>query len=134
VLATFTIRAKYLISANIIPAGLLAVAIVLLNVITGGSAMTLVPIGIMIVVLSVFFVIHNLFLYYIFQPYTTDLAVKNPLYKLFSFITYILCYTSMQLKNMSNTFLIAIVVLTVVYSIGALVAVYRVAPRTFVIK
>jgi|GEM_PF-2495195 hypothetical protein len=134
VLATFTIRAKYLIFANMIPAGLLAVGIILLGAITGGSVQPLIPIGVMIIVLSIFFVIHNLFLYYIFQPFTTELNVKNPLYKLFQFITYILCYISLQLKNMSITFLIIVVGLTLIYSIAALITVYRIAPRTFIIK
>lgn len=134
VLATFTIRAKHLLIANFIPAGLLAAAIILLDILTGGSFITLLPIAVMIIVLSIFFVIHNLFLYYIFQPFTTDLTVKNPLYKFFNFITYILCYISLQLENMSLTFLFAIVGLTLIYSVTALIVVYRVAPKTFTIK
>lgn len=134
VLATFTIRAKHLIAANLMPAGLMAIGIILLDVLTGGSVTTLLPVGIMIIVLSIFFVVHNLFLYYIFQPYTTDLNVKNPLYKLFNMITYILCYISLQLENMSITFLVAVVLITFLYSIAALITVYRVAPKTFMIK
>lgn len=134
VLATFTIRAKYLIITNLIPAGLLAVGIILLDVISGGAFITLLPIGIMILVLSVFFVIHNLFLYYIFQPFTTDLNVKNPFYKVFSAITYVLSYICLQLDNMSLTFLTIIVAVTLIYSIGALISVYRFAPRTFQVK
>jgi hypothetical protein len=134
VLATFTIRAKHLILSNLIPAGLLAAALIILDMISGGIGVTLIPVGIMIIIMSIFFVIHNLFLYYIFQPYTTDLTIKNPFYKFFNFITYILCYISLQLRNMSITFLIIIVVLTAVYSVTALIVVYRVAPKTFVIK
>lgn len=134
VLATFTIRLKHLIVANMIPAGILAIELILLDVLLGGSGMILLPIGIMTLVLSVFFVIHNLFLYYIFQPYTTDLTVKNPMYKLFSSITYLLCYISMQIKNVSITFLVFVVVVTLIYSVAALITVYRVAPKTFTIK
>lgn len=134
VLATFTIRAIHLVLSNLIPAGLLAAALIVLDVFSGGNVLTLVPFGIMIIVLSVFFVIHNLFLYYIFQPYTTDLATKNPFYKFFNFVTYILCYISLQLRNVSITFLIIIVALTAVYSVAALIIVYRVAPKTFVVK
>ncbi len=134
VLATFTIRVKRLILDNLLPAGLLAAAVLLLGILSGGSVMTFLPVGIMILVLSVFFVIHNMFLYYIFQPYTTDLNVKNPFYKLFSAITYLLCYMSLQLKNMSIAFLVIVVAVTIIYSIGALITVYRIAPRTFIIK
>lgn len=134
VLATFTIRAKYLVMANMLPATALAAAIVLIDVITGGSVITLAPIGIMIIFLSIFFAIHNLFLYYIFQPYTTDLTVKNPFFKLLNFITYFLSYLCLQLENMSITFLIAVIAITAIYSIAALITVYKIAPRTFVIK
>jgi hypothetical protein len=134
VLATFTIRLKHLIIANMIPAGILAIELILMDVLLGGSGMILLPIGVMTLVLSVFFVIHNLFLYYIFQPYTTDLNVKNPMYKLFSSITYLLCYISMQIKNGSIAFLVFVVVVTLIYSVAALIAVYRVAPKTFTIK
>ncbi len=134
VLATFTIRAKHLILANIIPAGLLAIGLVSLDLISGGNGITLIPIGFMILVISIFFVIHNLFLYYIFQPYTTDLNVKNPFYKFLNFITYILCYLSLQLRNMSSVFLIVVVTLTIIYSIAALITVYKIAPKTFLIK
>jgi hypothetical protein len=134
VLATFTIRAIHLIIANMIPAGLFTVGIILVDILTGGSGTSLIAIGIMVMVLSIFFVIHNLFLYYIFQPYTTDLSVKNPMFKLLNFITYILCYISMQLRNMSSAFLIVVVATTFIYSIAALITVYKVAPKTFIIK
>lgn len=134
VLATFTIRAKHLILANMLPAALLAIEILLLDVFTGGSFLTLAPIGIMIIVVSIFFAIHNLFLYYIFQPYTTDLTVTNPFYKFLNFITYFLSYICLQLENMSITFLFIVIAITVIYSISALITVYRIAPRTFVIK
>ncbi len=134
VLATFTIRAKHLIAANILPAGFLGIEFILLDLLSGGTGLTLVPIAVMLIVLSIFFVVHNLFLYYIFQPYTCDLNVKNPFYKFFNFITYILCYISLQLRNMSSAFLIIVVVATFVYSVAALIIVYRIAPKTFVIK
>lgn len=134
VLATFAIRAKHLIISNILPAGLFSLELIVLDFITGGDGITLLPVGIMITVLSIFFVIHNLFLYYIFQPYTTDLNVKNPFYKFFNFITYIICYISLQLRDVSTVFLVVVVAATLVYSITALIIVYCFAPRTFVIK
>lgn len=98
VLTTFTIRTKHLIMSNILPSALFSVELILLDLILGGSGVTFVPVAIMLLVISIFFVVHNLFLYYIFQPYTTDLNVKNPFYKFFSFITYLLSYLSLQLK------------------------------------
>lgn len=134
VLATFTIRMQHLILANIVPAGLMAAAVIMLDILSGGSFLTLLPIAAMILTLSIFFVINSMFLYYIFQPYTTDLNVKNPFYKLFNFITYILCYISLQLRNVSLTFLFIVIIVTIIYMITALITVYRIAPRTFMIK
>lgn len=134
VLATFTLRTKNLILQNMVPAAMMGAVILLLNVLTGGTVTEFIPITIMILVLSIFFVVHNMFLYYIFQPYTTDLTVKNPLYKLLNSITYLLCYISLQLRNMSITFLVFVVAATLIYSVAALITVYRIAPKTFIIK
>lgn len=81
-----------------------------------------------------FFSIHNLFLYYIFQPYTTDLSVKNPLYTILNTITYFLSYICLQLKDVSIYFLVGMILVTAIYSVLALFIVYRFAPKTFIIK
>jgi len=134
VLATFTVRVKYLIITNLLPALTLGGGLLLLDLLTGGSGLTLLPVTIMILVLSVFFSVHNLFLYYIFQPYTTDLSVKNPLFTLFNVLTYFLSYICLQLDGVPIGFLVGMIIVTTIYSLVALVLVYRLAPKTFVIK
>lgn len=134
VLATFTVRVKHLIITNLIPAVLLGGGLLLLDGITGGSGYTLLPVSIMIVVISIFFSIHHLFLYYIFQPYTTDLSVKNPLFTIANLLTYFLSYICLQLEDAKIGFLIGVIVATAIYSVVALLLVYKFAPKTFVIK
>lgn len=134
VLATFTERVKYLIRTNLISALFLSIGILLLDKLTGGTGVSLLPVAILIITISIFFSIHNLFLYYIFQPYTTDLSVKNPLYTILNIITYFLIYLCLQLKDVSIYFLIGLIIITAIYSILALLIVYRFAPKTFIIK
>lgn len=134
VLATFTERVKYLMGTNLIPASLLSIGLLFIDKFTGGTGVSLLPVAIMIITISVFFSIHNLFLYYMFQPYTTDLSVKNPLYTIFNLVTYFLSYLCLQLKDVPINFLIGMVIITAIYSVMALFLVYRFAPKTFIIK
>lgn len=134
VLATFTERVKYLIRTNLIPALFLSIGILLIDKLTGGTGVSLLPVAILIITISIFFSIHNLFLYYIFQPYTTDLSVKNPLYTILNTITYFLSYICLQLKDVSIYFLVGMILVTAIYSVLALFIVYRFAPKTFIIK
>lgn len=134
VLKTFTVRVKNIIASNLIPAMAIATGILLLEVINGGTITTQLPAALMAIVLSVFFSIHNLFLYYIFQPYTTDLMVKNPMYKALNIITYWLCYVTIQIDEVPVLFLFLVTGITFAYCIIALLIVYRISPKTFVIK
>lgn len=134
VLSTFTIRVKHLIFMNLVPAAAMGVGIILLDLFGGGNGLTLIPVTILILVISVFFSVHHLFLYYIFQPYTTDLSVKNPLFKAINFITYLFSYVCLQLEGAPIGFLVGTVAVTGIYCIVALILVYTYAPKTFQIK
>ena len=48
--------------------------------------------------LAVFFSVHPLFLYYIFQPYTAQLAVKNPFFGILNWVVYFVCWMCLQVK------------------------------------
>ncbi len=84
--------------------------------------------------LSLFFSIHHLFMYYIFQPYTTELNVKNPFYWI----------TNMVISAASGFILVVtiapavlawtILSLTLIYGISALTLVRRYARHTFRVK
>lgn len=58
----------------------LSVSILVLS--EGKDTSTLLPIWLMTMALSVFFSVHHLLTYYVFQPYTTELATNNPLFTL----------------------------------------------------
>lgn len=134
VLATFSLRAKKVISSNLIPAVFLSLGLVVLELVTGGSGRELLPVGLLVVTMSIFFSVHNLVLYYLLQPYSTDLNVKNPLFTVINAVTYILSYVCFQMKSAPENFLFFTVLGTVIYIVLALIMVYKFAPRTFTVK
>ena len=137
ILGLFTGRLKYVIYTNLIPAFLLALSLLLLFVASGGSDQMLdyIVIPLLILVMSVFFSTHNLVLYYVFQPYTSDSTVKNPVYGIVHYITYMVCYLSMmEIKASSAVFCTGVIAFSVAYIIVALIVVYRIAPKTFKLR
>ena len=82
----------------------------------------------------VFFTIHLLFLYYILQPYTQDVQVKNPLYKIIDFAVYLFCYMPLFLKPDMTIHAVFIIILTIIYALVARTLIPRLAPKTFRIK
>lgn len=87
-----------------------------------------------ILLLSVFFTVHHLFLYYVFQPFTTDLNVKNPFYRVLNTVVYILCFICMEIRTGSTGFTLIVLGFTAAYIAAALLLVYRFAPKTFRVK
>lgn len=84
--------------------------------------------------LSVFFSIHHLFLYYILQPYSTELNVKNPFFFLANLIVSLAFILALVLGADATGLSIATVAITLAYFVAALMLVKRVGPRTFRVK
>jgi len=87
-----------------------------------------------ILCLSVFFSVHHLFLYYVFQPYTTELGMKNPFFKIINGVVYLLCYGCLQIRNAPGFFTLALIGATAAYIALALILVYKLAPTRFQVK
>jgi len=73
-------------------------------------------------------------MYYVLQPYTAELTVKSPLFKIVNMVMYIVCYACIQIKTPTYYFTVGIIITTIVYMGIALILTYRVAPRTFKLK
>ena len=84
--------------------------------------------------LGVFFSVHSLGMYYLFQPYTSDLKVKNPFFGVINGVMYVVCYTCIQIRSTPTWFTPVVLVITVLYSAVILFFVWRRAPRTFRVK
>jgi len=84
--------------------------------------------------LSVFFSVHYLFTYYIFQPYTTELNAKNPFYHIIHSVVSGICGACLFLRIPDSAFTVAVVALTALYVGIALLLVRKYGSRTFRVK
>lgn len=87
-----------------------------------------------ILLLSILFTAHHLCLYYIFQPYSESLQVKNPFFSALNIAMYVICFLCLEIKATGTAFTMGVLGFTVLYIAAALLFVYRLAPRTFRIK
>ena len=94
ILGLFKKRLMMLIKINLLPAIVIAIgSIALLGITTnGGLVINYIMIPLFIIVLSVFFSVHYLVIYYLLQPYNNDLQVRGISYTIVSFITLVLTY------------------------------------------
>ena len=138
VLKNFTIRLSRLLALNlsvslILGAGLVGMALLArLPLETYGG--TLAAYVISLQLLAVVFAVHPLFLYYVFQPYTSDLNVKNPFFSTLNWAMYAVCYACVFLDQPPAGFALLVMGVTVVYTAVALAIVRSRAPRTFRVK
>ena len=84
--------------------------------------------------LAILFSFHELFVYYILQPFTSDMEVKNPVYKFVDYVFYFLSYISLQIKSGGFEYGIIVSMISVVYFMVGLVIITKFAPKTFKLK
>lgn len=90
--------------------------------------------GFLLLSLSLLFSFHELFVYYILQPFSSDLEVVNPVYKVVAGVFYWIAYMNMQLRSMGATYVVLVSLLSLLYVAVGLIVVWRVAPKTFRFK
>lgn len=136
VLQNFNVRLLRIVYYNLMIAAALSLAILAfaalcdINVLTIDIAMLVLA----IILISIFFSVHHLFMYYIFQPYTTELDVKNPFFNIINSIVYFICFMCMQIETASSIFTLCVLAFTILYIAIALIIVYKKAPKTFRVK
>lgn len=136
ILRNFWIRLKKCIWYNLIPAFAMCAAIEGLRWMSKAPMdyATMIPFYCSVFCLSVFFSVHHLFLYYVFQPYTTELDVKNPFFRMINSAIYIVSYICLQLDSVPTAFVWGVLLATVLYIAVALILVYQCAPKMFRVK
>lgn len=134
VLATFRYRLRRVVACNLIPILLLAAELIVILPYNGIPMQEVLLLALVLILLSLFFSVHFLFLYYILQPYTEELNTKNPLFGLVNGITYGLCFFCWMSKPPTDIFVVVVLILTVLYIPTALLAVAKYAPKTFRLK
>ncbi len=120
--------------------GIIAGAVCVLGVVfclvCGGNPFTfhMLLFCVTILLLSVLFTVHHLCLYYLFQPYSASLRVKNPFFTVINIAVYVLCYVCLQIEVGSVAFTVGVLGFTIAYIVAALILVYVRSPKTFRVK
>lgn len=136
ILSNFRLRLLRISLLNLIPAAAICLAVNLLILLSDenwGTADAIIY-CVTILALSLFFSVHHLFMYYIFQPYSTELNVKNPFFPIVNSIVLAVGIVCMQIKSSPGHFAMIIILSAVAYMLLALVLVYRFSARTFRVK
>ncbi|MEG1578980.1 MAG: hypothetical protein RR336_09475, partial [Oscillospiraceae bacterium] len=136
VLKNFTLRLRRITGLNLLVAGAGCLALLIPYLLSGAQvpAGDLLPFFGAILCLALFFSVHPIFMYYIFQPYTSDLAVKNPFFGMINAVVYVLCYGCLQIDAPTRGFAFLVLIATILYSTLALLLVFFRAPKTFRVK
>ena len=88
----------------------------------------------LLISLTALFSFHDLFIYYILQPFTKDMEVINPVYKFLSGALYWVAYLNIKLDLGSHLYVLFISLAMIAYvSIGYWILLKK-APQTFRLK
>lgn len=136
ILDNFKIRLIKLSGLNLIPAVAICLACTLLFLLSGADwgLMDAVIFWVTILCLSLFFSVHHLFMYYIFQPYSTELNMKNPFFFIVNSIVLGLSVACIGFPKASSLFTLVVLAGTIAYMVIAVTLVYKFSSRTFRVK
>lgn len=132
ILELFKKRLLIVSKVNLLPAVVIGIGNIVMLILTKNTDIVLLITNFLyIVCLSIFFSVHYLVIYYLFQPFNKEMEVKKVSYSIMTLITYIITYSLTRITI--NALLLSgiVVVFTVIYIIVSLKLVYKYAPRTF---
>ena len=133
IIAGFNYRLKQTFKFN----SIYAVSIFTILLVWGGFRYSLGFVALLILLLTALnalFSFHDLFIYYILQPFTKDMEVVNPVYKILSGALYWVAYINTQIRVASITYVIGISVVLLIYVAVGYFILLKKAPKTFVLK
>lgn len=133
ILGLFKRRLITLIKINLLPALVIGIGNISLLLISKNTytIMTIVTTFLFIICLSILFSEHYLVIYYLLQPYNKNMQLKKPSYTIVTILTYIMTYRLSNLVLSSELLSIIGIIFTIVYSIIAMILIYKVSPKTF---
>lgn len=131
----FPIRLYRIMGLNLAIAAALGAALTVIALAAGAAlSLELLLLWVCLLVLSVFFSVHHLLMYYIFQPYSTELNVKNPFFHVVNMVFSSACGISIVVKAPALPFTVTVMIVTLVYLGVAFILVRRFGHRTFRVK
>lgn len=136
ILSLFTARLKDVVAINLLPAAMIGIGCGLLLFFSGGTEnpVNYVILPAVVLMMSVFFSVHTLVLYYLLQPYNVQLENKNALYTIADLVTYYICFFAAGKALPILTFGIAVTAFCLFYVVVSLLLAYRLAPKTFKLR
>lgn len=131
----FKERLKTVVWVNLLPAVVIGAGLILiLTVCEGSFSIFYFSILLAIIMLSIFFSVHYLVIYYLLQPYNANMEMKSISFSLVSFLTYFICYLCKDIHLSLPLFSLLITLLTFTYMVISLVLVYKKSEETFKLK
>lgn len=136
ILGLFKERLKSIIKLDLGHSIIIAVGMPLLLVLSGGTNRPIeyLMLFLSIVAMSIFFSVHNLVLYYVFQPYNENVEIKNPIYGVINMVVYMVCIGLNMKAIPIETFGTIVIFFSIFYVILALLLAYKLAPKTFKLR
>ena len=98
------------------------------------SMETILLTALLLISLTALFSFHDLFIYYILQPFTKDMDVSNPLYKFLSWALYWVAYLNSKLDLGSHLYILLISLAMIAYVCIGYWILLKKAPQTFRLK
>ncbi|HFR3650541.1 TPA: hypothetical protein ACHVEJ_001485 [Streptococcus suis] len=133
IIAGFNYRFLQTCKLNLIFATCLFLAIMVLGRFAF-SLETILLTALLLISLTALFSFHDLFIYYILQPFTNDMEVVNPVYKFLSGALYWVAYLNTRINVGSHTYILLVSLAMIAYvSIGYWILLKK-APQTFRLK
>lgn len=136
ILKNFRIRLRFMLKSELPMVVVLCVGFVIDTIIIGKADQWLKLLSIIacIVLLSIFYSVVYLCMYYIFQPYTEGGKETGVRYSVCKGVIYVASYSCLQIDTLPQYFAAIIMVITVVGLVAGYVLAYFMAPKRFVLK
>lgn len=136
ILKNFKIRLRKLLMLDAVPAAIICGMILLWTLLCGEilSVWKVIPLMAGSLLLSAFFCLFHLFMYYITQPYTEEKTVKSPIFSVVNALVYFGCYLCLQIQTGSWLFTLGVLAVTLIFIPLSYFCVFRFAPKTFKIR
>lgn len=136
ILQLFAARLRSVILINLIPAAVLAAGLPAMLLLSGGTAHPLdyALLSASVLLMAIFFSVHHMVLYYLLQPYNENSEIKNPMFTIANAVTYLVSYFAVRQEIETSVFGVFLLIFCVLYILFALLAAYRLAPKTFCLR
>lgn len=136
IISGFFARFKKILLYNSLVNGVLLFWLIVFNlVVVGLNSLYLIGLVLFVMIsLTLLFSFHELFIYYILQPFTSDFQVINPIYKVVNGVFYLFAYMNLQLKTTGLYYALGLSIVSLLYVAIGLIVIKKVAPKTFKLK